>query len=298
VIALFQHQANFKNIDLVLGIEPNVPQYIFADSVRLKQIIVNLVGNALKFTKEGHIHLDITETASDKDFSTLKFSVKDTGIGIKKSNQEKIFNSFVQEDADTTRKYGGTGLGLTISNQLLELMKSELHVISRYGHGSDFYFSIEFKKSNIQKNREITGFSPTVENKESVDEHLNPTRILIVEDNKINMLLAKKLIKKIIPDCVIFEASDGKKAIKQFKKEKLDIVLMDIQMPKKNGYETTTEIRKLTDSEKTPIIALTAGILIDEKEKCLRCGMNDYISKPIKQSDLQKVLEHWVKTKQ
>jgi PAS domain S-box-containing protein len=298
VIALFQHQANFKNIDLVLGIEPNVPQFIFADSVRLKQIIVNLVGNALKFTKEGHIHLDITETASDKDFSTLKFSVKDTGIGIKKSNQEKIFNSFVQEDADTTRKYGGTGLGLTISNQLLELMKSELHVISRYGHGSDFYFSIEFKKSNIQKNREITGFSPTVENKESVDEHLNPTRILIVEDNKINMLLAKKLIKKIIPDCVIFEASDGKKAIKQFKKEKLDIVLMDIQMPKKNGYETTTEIRKLTDSEKTPIIALTAGILIDEKEKCLRCGMNDYISKPIKQSDLQKVLEHWVKTKQ
>jgi CheY-like chemotaxis protein len=111
------------------------------------------------------------------------------------------------------------------------------------------------------------------------------------------MLLAKKLIKKIIPDCVIFEASDGKKAIKQFKKEKLDIVLMDIQMPKKNGYETTTEIRKLNNSEQTPIIALTAGILIDEKEKCLRCGMNDYISKPIKQSDLQKVLEHWVKTK-
>ncbi|MNS08020.1 Autoinducer 2 sensor kinase/phosphatase LuxQ [compost metagenome] len=298
VIALFNHQANLKNIDLVLGIDANVPQFIFADAVRLKQIIVNLVGNALKFTKEGHIHLDITETASDKDFSTLKFSVKDTGIGIKKSNQEKIFNSFVQEDANTTRKYGGTGLGLTISNQLLDLMKSKLHVISRYGQGSDFYFSIEFKKSNIQKNREIFSFNPIVGNSESVDEHPDPTRILIVEDNKINMLLAKKLIKKIIPDCVIFEASDGKKAIKQFKKEKLDIVLMDIQMPKKNGYETTTEIRKLTDSEKTPIIALTAGILIDEKEKCLRCGMNDYISKPIKQSDLQKVLEHWVKTKQ
>ncbi|MNX41002.1 Autoinducer 2 sensor kinase/phosphatase LuxQ [compost metagenome] len=297
VIALFNHQANLKNIDLVLGIDANVPQFIFADAVRLKQIIVNLVGNALKFTKEGHIHLDITETASDKDFSTLKFSVKDTGIGIKKSNQEKIFNSFVQEDANTTRKYGGTGLGLTISNQLLDLMKSKLHVISRYGQGSDFYFSIEFKKSNIQKNREIFSFNPIVGNSESVDEHPDPTRILIVEDNKINMLLAKKLIKKIIPDCVIFEASDGKKAIKQFKKEKLDIVLMDIQMPKKNGYETTTEIRKLTDSEKTPIIALTAGILIDEKEKCLRCGMNDYISKPIKQSDLQKVLEHWVKTK-
>lgn len=297
VIALFNHQANLKNIDLVLGIDANVPQFIFADSVRLKQIIVNLVGNALKFTKEGHIHLDITETASDKDFSTLKFSVKDTGIGIKKGNQEKIFNSFVQEDANTTRKYGGTGLGLTISNQLLDLMKSKLHVISRYGQGSDFYFSIEFKKSNIQKNREIFSFNPIIENSESVDEHPDPTRILIVEDNKINMLLAKKLIKKIIPDCVIFEASDGKKAIKQFKKEKLDIVLMDIQMPKKNGYETTTEIRKLTDSEKTPIIALTAGILIDEKEKCLRCGMNDYISKPIKQSDLQKVLEHWVKTK-
>lgn len=297
IISLFKHQANLKNIDLVLGIDANVPQFIFADAVRLKQIIVNLVGNALKFTKEGHIHLDITETDSDKDFSTLKFSVKDTGIGIKKNNQEKIFNSFVQEDANTTRKFGGTGLGLTISNQLLELMKSKLHVISRYGHGSDFYFSIEFKKSHIQKNSEVLGFNPIAKNNEVVGENPNPTKILIVEDNKINMLLAKKLIKKIIPDCVIFEASDGKKAIKQFKKEKLDIVLMDIQMPKKNGYETTTEIRKLNNSEQTPIIALTAGILIDEKEKCLRCGMNDYISKPIKQSDLQKVLEHWVKTK-
>jgi PAS domain S-box-containing protein len=154
VINLFKHQANLKNIDLVLQLDSDVSQFIFSDSVRLKQIIVNLLGNALKFTAEGSIHLSITEIASDDDaVSTINFSVQDTGIGIKKQNQEKIFHSFVQEDLSTTRKFGGTGLGLAISQQLLELMHSKLLLNSKFGNGSDFHFSIDFKKSH--KNKEV-----------------------------------------------------------------------------------------------------------------------------------------------
>ncbi|MDI1304194.1 MAG: ATP-binding protein [bacterium] len=296
VISLFKHQANSKNIDLVLNIDENVPQFIYADSVRLKQIIVNLIGNALKFTMVGKIQLDIKEIpSSNKDFSAINFSVKDTGIGIKHHNQEKIFHSFVQEDTSTTRKFGGTGLGLAISNQLLELMKSKLNLDSRYGKGSDFNFSIEFKKSNKEKDLKTAISFQNEEHLETLIENTNQTKILIVEDNRINMLLAKKLIKKIIPNCIIYEARDGKEAIKLYKKEQLDIILMDIQMPKKNGFETTLEIRKLSHSENPPIIALTAGIFVEEKEKCLSSGMNDYISKPIIQSDLEQILHKWVK---
>jgi PAS domain S-box-containing protein len=293
IVALFKHQANLKKIDLILNVDSNVPQYIFADSLRLKQIIMNLIGNALKFTSKGQIKLDIREIASSDSFSILNFSIKDTGIGIKKSNQEKIFNSFVQEDTSTTRRFGGTGLGLAISNQLLALMNSKLQLISDYGHGSDFYFSIEFKKSNSEIKKSV--LSPVNDDEDIIKENAIPLKILVVEDNKISMLLVVKLLKKLFPNSTIIEASDGKEAIKKFKKEKVDVVLMDIQMPKKNGFETTAELRKLDISENTPIIALTAGTLIEEKEKCLEYGMNGYISKPIVLTDLQKALKQWVK---
>jgi PAS domain S-box-containing protein len=295
VINLFKHQANLKNIDLVLQLDSDVSQFIFSDSVRLKQIIVNLLGNALKFTAEGSIHLSITEIASDDDaVSTINFSVQDTGIGIKKQNQEKIFHSFVQEDLSTTRKFGGTGLGLAISQQLLELMHSKLLLNSKFGKGSDFHFSIDFKKSH--KNKEVV--MPVLlrinENKKSLKDYLINTKILIVEDNRINMLLAKKMVENIIPNCTIFEAVDGEEAIQLFKKEKVDVILMDIQMPKKNGYETTAAIRKLSHSPSPPIIALTAGVSIEDKDKCIESGMNDYISKPINIIELEIALNKWV----
>jgi PAS domain S-box-containing protein len=296
VISLFKYQANLKNIDLILNIDDAVPQFIFADSLRLKQIIVNLIANALKFTTDGSIKLRVSKVDSQDDLiSTIYFSVKDTGIGIKKQNQEKIFHSFVQEDLSTTRKFGGTGLGLAISNQLLELMDSKLLLKSKYGKGSNFHFTIDFKKSDKIEETVIPVLHKIDPNKEPIKEYLNHTKILIVEDNRINMLLAKKLVNKIIPNCIIFEATNGKEAIKLYKKEKLDIILMDIQMPKKNGFETTVEIRKLDRSGAPPIIALTAGILIEEKEKCLKSGMNDYISKPINITDLETVLHKWVK---
>ena len=295
VIDLFKYQAHQKKIELSVNITPEVPKFILADSIRLKQVIVNLLSNAVKFTSFGQIQLVINEiVASEKNFTTLKFSVKDTGTGIKIQNNEKIFNSFVQEDNSINRKFGGTGLGLAISNQLLELMDSKLQLISKYGEGSDFFFEIKFRKPKNIKNKISEVKNNSKDEIIIAFEILNNKKCLIVEDNKINMLLAKTLIKRIISNCTIIEAKDGNEAIELFKKEKPDFILMDIQMPNKNGYEATLEIRQLKDSKKIPIIALTAGIMIGDKEKCLESGMNDYLSKPIIQSELDKMLHKWL----
>ena len=295
IINLFSFQAKQKNIDLILNIEKSVPQFVLTDSVRLKQILVNLLSNAIKFTNFGEIRMDINEIpSSEKKWTTLNFSVKDTGIGIKTVNNAKIFKSFVQEDNSTNRKFGGTGLGLSISNQLLALMDSKLELISKYGDGSDFYFTIKLKKVKNKKVKEAS-LSKIIESctSETVVT-LSDKKVLIVEDNKINMLLAKTLVKRIISNCTVLQAYDGNEAVALYKKEKPDVILMDIQMPNKNGYEATEEIRKFDHSENIPIIAITAGIMVGDKEKCLEAGMNDYLPKPIIQLDLEKILCKWL----
>ncbi|MGZ9735962.1 response regulator [Flavobacterium sp. GNP002] len=296
VIDIFKYHADLNKIALILTIGATVPNYVLVDSIRLKQILVNLIGNALKFTKEGFVELNICNTviSENENQCHLKFSVKDTGIGIKEENQEKIFHSFMQEDSSTTRKFGGTGLGLTITNQLLALMNSKLELNSHYGEGSEFSFTVELEKTN--HGYDSKGLNNNVEVAEEIPIVKNVTnkKILVVEDNKINMLLVKTLLKSILPGCSIVEASDGKKAIKLYKKEKLDLILMDIQMPHKNGYETTAEIKQLKNYNNIPIIALTAGIMLGEKEKCLESGMDDYVSKPIIRSNLEKVLFKWL----
>lgn len=295
VIDLFKNQAIAKNIELILNIQENVPSCVLADPLRLKQILVNLISNALKFTPEGKIRLSIKEVShSENAFSKLEFSVKDTGIGIKKENQKKIFYSFVQEDNSTTRRFGGTGLGLAISNQLLGLMKSKLELKSDFGKGSTFFFTVEFKKAKTKKIAKAKTNDSTLIKKINSSTNERNFKILIVEDNKINMLLSKTLLKKIVPNCVLIEASNGDDAVKQFEIEKPDLILMDIQMPEKNGYETTAEIRNLNPSQNIPIIALTAGIMLGEKEKCLEAGMNDYISKPIIETELEQKLIEWL----
>ncbi|MBP4142269.1 PAS domain S-box protein [Flavobacterium sp. P4023] len=295
IINLFKFQANQKRVALILSIDKTIPNYILADSIRLKQILVNLLSNAIKFTSFGEIHLDINEIPSDeKKYTTIKFSVKDTGVGIKMANNEKIFQSFVQEDNSTNRKFGGTGLGLAISNQLAGLMDSKLQLISKYGDGSDFFFIVKFKKvKNKDTSQLMPKLVPIISDEPTTI--LDGIKVLIVEDNKINMLLAKTLVKRIISNCTIFEAYDGNEAVEIYKKEKPDVILMDIQMPNKNGYEATQEIRELKDSENIPIIAITAGILVGDKEKCLVAGMNDYLPKPIIKLDLEKVLCKWLK---
>ena len=295
VIDLFKYQAIQKNIDLKLKIEQNIPKHIFADGGRLKQIIVNLLSNAIKFTDKGSVSLIISQLQSEKDSVKLKFSVKDSGIGIKETNHNKIFDSFVQEDSSITRKYGGTGLGLPISNQLLALMNSKLQLDSKIGDGSTFFFVVDFNKgTNKQKVIPILETSENQEDSLFNIDHYEVT-ILIVEDNKINMLLAKTLVQKIIPNCIIVEAFDGNQAIDKVNTGKIDLILMDIHMPIKNGYEATAEIRRFNTPKRIPIIALTAGVFNGEKEKCLSAGMNDFLSKPIIKKDLENILLKWLK---
>jgi PAS domain S-box-containing protein len=295
VIDLFKQQANLKNIELSLNIDDKVPQYVYSDSIRFKQILVNLISNALKFTRFGYIKLDVDLVKMNtNDKSTIRFSIKDSGIGIKKYNQKKIFNSFVQEDNATSKKFGGTGLGLAISNLLLELMESNLHLESEYGNGSDFFFAIQFKTANPIKTNFVELTDEKIQNEENCIKNSNVLKVLIVEDNKINLFLAKTLIKRIIPNAIIFEAKDGNEGIEQFQLYQQDLILMDIQMPEKNGYEATIEIRKLKKAQNIPIIALTAGIMVGEKDKCLEYGMNDYVSKPIVESDLEAIIQKWL----
>jgi len=298
VIDLFKHQAKLKNIDLILNIDPCVPQIVNADPIRLKQILVNLISNALKFTSFGQIQLDVELVkTSKKSTATVKFSIKDSGIGIKQFNQKKIFDSFVQEDNATSRKFGGTGLGLAISNLLLGLMKSNLQLKSKYGDGSDFYFYIKFKKVAPIKERAIDLSPVPIFEGIETDRILNAIRVLIVEDNKINMFLAKTLVKRILPNAILIEARDGQEGVEQFEQSAPDLILMDIQMPIKNGYDATVEIRNHCNGKNIPIIALTAGIMVGEKDKCLEYGMNDYVSKPIVENDLYAVIHKWLPQK-
>lgn len=294
VIDLVKYESNQKNLTLLLNIEESVPKFIWVDYIRLKQVLVNLLSNAVKFTEKGKITLSISATLISKNEAALKFSVKDTGIGIKEKNLTKIFEAFAQEDASTTKRFGGTGLGLSISNKLLGLMNSKLELKSEFNKGSDFYFTINVAFTNlIEKDENIISNNTNLNNTFLIESEKN-IHISIVEDNKINLLLAKTLVKQIIPNSTISEFENGQLFLDHLNSIDVDLILMDIQMPILNGYETTIEIRKNKKFDAIPIIALTAGIVSGEKEKCLTLGMNDYISKPFNKENLKNVLNNWI----
>ncbi|PKB15060.1 PAS domain S-box protein [Flavobacterium sp. 5] len=294
---LINYQALSKNLEINYIVNDDVPKFICVDYIRLKQILINLLTNAIKFTHVGSIDLTISALEIHKNQTLLRFSVKDTGIGIRKNNQKIIFQAFSQEDSSTTKKFGGTGLGLTISNQLLSLMNSKLQINSQYNVGSTFFFDIKLRSSNkLKQDKLIDSKKVITENRILQFENEEP-KILIVEDNKINMLLTKTLVKQIIPKCIIYESSDGEKALEKVLKINPDIIFMDIQMPLINGYEATKLIREIEQLESTIIIALTAGTIMGEKEKCIEAGMNDYVSKPIVKKTLEDILEKWLKPK-
>ena len=299
IIDLIKYQASEKDLELFVKIDQNIPKYIWTDSVRLKQILINLLSNAIKFTNQGKVELiiDIQEKMNENQ-SVIRFMVKDTGIGIDKKYQEKIFNAFSQQDMSTTRKYGGTGLGLTISRELLKLFNSKLQLNSTYNQGSEFYFDLKMRTSKMLINKKISGFEYKIETKNTETKNnlfdQQNFKILIVEDNKINMLLAKTLVKQIIPNCTVFEVTNGKEAVTKMQTINPNLILMDVQMPIMNGYDATIEIRKMENYKNLPIIALTAGIVSGEKERCIEAGMNEYVSKPIIKNELQTALEKWL----
>lgn len=295
VMELIRYDSDSKPLELLLTIDSDVPKFIWIDYIRLKQILINLLSNAVKFTNAGKIELHISVVSKEDGKAILRFSVKDTGIGIKKRNQEKIFEAFSQEDSYTTKKFGGTGLGLSISNQLLNLMNSHLQLDSNFGVGSEFFFDVELKTASDAKERSKKLSDNFVAKPKVIFEAGNIT-VLVVEDNKINMLLAKTLIKKILPDCQIVEAYNGQEAVDKFSVIPIDIIFMDVQMPVMNGYEATRKIRELQTTH-VPIIALTAGTVMGEREKCLDAGMDDYSSKPIIISTLEEIFSTWISIK-
>lgn len=293
---IIKYKALEKKIQILLSISPTLPRFIYCDSMRLKQILINLLGNAVKFTEQGEIKviLEIKHKFPDTQEIELLVSVRDTGIGISKESQQIIFEAFSQEDSSTTRKYGGTGLGLTISNKLLGLMNSKLELESEQGRGSKFYFTVKVKieedeSKNSESNQMIPGQN---ENEKSIFSI--QVKILVVDDDEINLFLAKSILHQLIPNSIMLEAANGLEAIEQFRKEKPDIILMDIQMPVMNGYEATIEIRKIEQSQKIPIIALSAGTLKQDIEKCFQVGMNDFEAKPIVKKTFEKILFKWL----
>jgi signal transduction histidine kinase/DNA-binding response OmpR family regulator len=424
---MINYQTDKKQLELLLNISPEVPRFIYADGVRLRQILVNLLGNAVKFTQKGEIELkiEILQTNPSKG-SRFRFSVRDTGIGIQPKNQQRIFEIFSQEDSSTTKKFGGTGLGLPIANRLLALMDSGLHLISEVDKGSTFYFEVWFQSvpgdtdrwSNLKHfknilivddnaaNRLILRDMLAVKNIQSetvgsgaeavekirsgvrydaiiMDYHMpgmdgmeavrhirkmslnhdqpivllysssdnlqinelceqfdikqrltkpakmnqlfdslskiysredseknprsvapliksfhnarpNPVRILIADDNKVNRLLTKSILENVLPFSEVIEADNGQQAIELFVQEQPHLVLMDVRMPEKNGYEATAQIRQLEKTGHVPIIALTAGTAKGDREKCLMAGMDDYVSKPIIQASVIATIQKWL----
>ncbi|RXK86290.1 response regulator [Filimonas effusa] len=420
---IITYQAQKKGLEILLNISTDLPRFIWADAVRLKQVLVNLLGNAVKFTEQGEIELKI-EAVTDitREQVTFRFEVRDTGIGIKPDRQQKIFESFAQEDTSTTKKYGGTGLGLTISNSLLGLMGSKLHVRSTPGVGSTFYFDLNLRTQQGERlpfanteqikrvlivddnrhNREIlkqmlmfrniasdeakNGFealeilsaaehqydvvmmdyhmphmdgletirkirmSNLINNKSIVivlhsssddetmlraceelnvdcrlvkpikmqemyqtlsralrtekkkqqdailqtDSDKSVFTVLVAEDNDVNMLLARTVIKRITPNAIIVEAANGIMAVEKFRQQLPDIILMDVQMPEMNGYEATRAIRGLETSKHVPIVALTAGNVKGEREKCLAAGMDDFLAKPFVEESIRALFATWL----
>jgi PAS domain S-box-containing protein len=298
IFDLIIYESNQKNLELELNLDPSVPKYIWTDIVRLKQILINLLSNAIKFTNEGSIKLNVTvlDKKSDENY-IIRFSVTDTGIGILEKNQKKIFKAFSQEDSSTTRKFGGTGLGLTISNQLLALMESRLQLKSKINEGSNFYFDLNLKTSHKSINEKFKQISKNRNPEYALSYNSNQKKIsiLIVEDNKVNMLLLKTIVKNLNMNSIIFECENGYEAVKQIENINPDLVFMDIQMPIMNGYEATKAIRITEIGQHIPIIAVTAGAEKEERNKCLSAGMNDYISKPIIRGTVEEALRKWLK---
>jgi signal transduction histidine kinase/CheY-like chemotaxis protein/HPt (histidine-containing phosphotransfer) domain-containing protein len=277
-----------KNVSLISRLDQSIPKVLMGDPHRINQIVLNLVDNAIKFTADGEVCIAITVTHETEKSISVLFEISDTGIGIRKSRLDTIFDSFKQETTHTTRQYGGTGLGLAITKNLIQLMNSKIHLESTYGEGSRFSFELELKKS---KNKTLS-----VGTSNNSAQPLRDIKVLVVDDNTLNREIFFDLINNYKNNVEVEMADDGKMALLKVKQSNYDIILMDIQMPIMDGYEATRQIRKLKGSKaSTPIIAMTAHVLDGVAEKCGQAGMDDYISKPINLAILNQIIKKHIK---
>jgi PAS domain S-box-containing protein len=294
---ILSNRAGEKGLEFNIDCDGTIPGKLKGDPNRLKQIILNLANNAIKFTEKGHVHIFISTLAKNDHETTLKFEVKDTGIGISKEGQSRLFKEFSQVDASTTRKFGGTGLGLSISKKLCEMMNGKIGVESQFGRGSNFWFTADFQVPDISEEPENHENDNQIQDFMAKLEH--NLSVLLVEDNVINQKIARFNLEKAGYKVDIAET--GHDAVIKFKNGNYDVILMDVLMPVMNGFKATQIIRAMeayrnkrkgTNKLPIPIIALTANAMKGDREACLAAGMNNYISKPFKHQDLVEALRN------
>jgi signal transduction histidine kinase/ActR/RegA family two-component response regulator len=287
-----QKRAADKGLELVCDIPEKTPRCVVGDSTRLIQVLTNLIGNSVKFTEEGRISLSLECTTvpcpgeSGDGTSGIRFSVADTGIGMTPEQQEKLFNRFTQADSSTTRKYGGTGLGMAISKQLINLMGGDISVESEPGRGTTITFALPYERPSEE---EMPGGCPG-ESAGTEEFRGEGLQVLLVEDNRVNQKVVTKMLKKL--GCAVDIAENGREGVEAVLGGSYDLVLMDQQMPVMDGLEATREIRR-QETGRHPILALTANVQQKDREACLAAGMDDYLSKPVSYAALKAALHKW-----
>ena len=286
VVRLFDVIAKPKGLFIHLTIDPAIPNTVIGDSLRLRQVLSNLVGNAVKFTAKGGVKVAIDCIEWEKEYARLKFSIKDTGIGIPADKLDRLFKVFSQVDNSNTREYGGSGLGLAISKQLVDMMNGNIGVETAVGLGSTFYFTTHV---GLITKEEPVGLGAAEEQKAAICKQ-NPRKVMIVEDDYISRKVASIFMAKI--GFAVVETSNGIEALEIAQQEAFDLILMDIHLPDMDGYTTTALIREKEKEGScyTPIIAMTANALKGDREKCLQAGMDEYIAKPIEISKLNTIV--------
>ncbi len=296
IYQFFSHQSQKKELQLNYEIEANLPQICLGDSFRIKQILNNLLSNALKFTHQGSVKLIIkradqasSNINNDPLICNLYFGVKDTGIGIKESDYIKLFQPFSQVEVSTTRNYGGTGLGLAICKQLINLMGGKIGVESVLNQGTTFWFTLPLKT------KQINSYSNNIalQNNQNFDNNQEKSiKILVVEDEKINQIIAINVLEKLGYQVEL--VNNGQECLEKVSQNSYPLILMDCQMPILDGYDTTKELRLREDTKNIPIIGLTAFAMKGDREKCLEAGMNDYLSKPFTIKQIAELIKKWL----
>lgn len=287
---LLSPQMTEKGLKSTFYVDPQIPFQVSGDPVRVGQILINFMGNAIKFTSQGSIDIRLDSFKTEKPGKAgVKFSVQDSGIGISKSTLAKLFQPFSQADSSTSRKFGGTGLGLSICQSLVTLMGGQIGVESEEGMGSTFWFSVEF--DTVEGKFQNLNDTPVKPSLKTFWENIS---VLVAEDNPVNQLVAEEHLRLlgIEPHSVV----NGKKAVEALATQKFDLILMDCQMPEMDGYSATKIIREseASSNRRVPIIALTANAMAEDKAKCLAVGMDDYLPKPFDRSDLVEILNRWL----
>ncbi|MBK8898771.1 MAG: response regulator [Candidatus Competibacteraceae bacterium] len=302
VVSVAVKRAQIKGLELKLEIAPELPSQVEGDPTRLRQVLINLLDNAVKFTERGEVGLRVELEPAD---GALRFGVWDTGIGMAESAVQKLFKPFTQADQSTTRKYGGTGLGLAICKDLVGAMGGVLRVVSRPGHGTQFWFSLPLKHIDLAPEpTAAVAASPAAgaeaASRRVTDDRIEPSahwpgHVLLVEDNQVNQLVASSMLAVFGTTYEI--ASNGLEALEKFRQGNYDLVLMDVEMPLMDGHAATQEIRlweQRRGSPPTPVIAMTANAMAEDRARCVASGMDDYLTKPYEMDALAAALQRWL----